>query len=506
MANLILAYDFGTSGVKAALVDFEGTLLGHEERGYPLISVATGYAEQEPEAYWEAVCEATKAVIKKVGVNKEDIIGMSFSTQGMGIIPIDKDGNVIYNNITWIDSRARKEADYINEKAGIHIYDASDVLPKMLWFKNNEPDVYEKTKYILDCTGFLNYKATGVFEVDYTGSAPYSIHEDVTEKQQRLFEIAGMDVNKFPPLIPCSGYVGNLTEQAAEELGVTTNVKVYMGVVDVTCAATGAGCCKEGDVHLYIGTSAWISAIIGKDYIKDVSTGIYQIPSVDLTKQIYGGCVQSAGLALNWTINNFYRVESEILSGKVFTFLEDGNIFDYINKEIDGVQPGSNGILASPWLMGERCPIMDEKTKGVFIGATNLNDRRDFVNAMMECICYSLRMQVEYYTQDTGKTPAKIGAIGGGALSNHWMQMMADVLKVPVYRPENCRHSGAIGSAAIVCVGMGIYKPDEIDKFVQIAETFIPNEENMVLYDKYYKIWKEIYPSLKGIFEKLSEI
>jgi xylulokinase len=160
--------------------------------------------------------------------------------------------------------------------------------------------------------------------------------------------------------------------------------------------------------------------------------------------------------------------------------------------------------MASPWLMGERCPIMDEKAKGVFIGITNRSDRKELVNAMMECICYSLRMQVDYYTHDTGKVPAKVGAIGGGALSDHWMQMMADVLNLPVYRPRNCRHSGAIGTAAIVCVGMGLFKPDEIDRFVQIEDTFEPNPETAAIYGRLYETWKKIYPALKDIFTELN--
>ncbi len=139
MKEYILAYDFGTSGVKAALVDFEGTLLGYEEVGYPLISEAVGYAEQDPVQYWDAVCKATRTVIEKVGVAGEDVVGMSFGTQGMGIIPVDEEGNVLYNNITWVDSRAREQADRMNAKAGENIIDASDVLPKVMWLKQYRP-------------------------------------------------------------------------------------------------------------------------------------------------------------------------------------------------------------------------------------------------------------------------------------------------------------------------------------------------------------------------------
>ncbi len=497
MSEYILAYDFGTSGVKAALVDFEGTLLGYEEEGYPLISEAVGYAEQDPDQYWDAVCKATKAVLAKVGVPGEEVVGMSFGTQGMGIIPVDEDGNVLYNNITWVDSRAREQADRMNAKAGENIIDASDVLPKIMWHKQYRPEVYDKAKYILGCTGYLNMKATGKMTTDYTdGQGLYANDEAVEKMFYGMYDLAELDTAKVPPLIPTGGYVGNLTEQAAEELGVTTKVEVYMGAVDVTVAAVGAACCKEGDVHLYLGTSGWITAMIGPHYLANTCTGIYQLPGLDINNLIYGGCVQSACLAFNWTIDNFYRKEKEELGG---------GVFDLIEKDLENIPPGSNGIIASPWLMGERCPIMDEKTKGVFIGVSNLTDRADLVNAMQESIGYSLRMQMDYYKNDTGKWPEKIGSIGGGSLSDHWMQMMADIMGTPVYRPANCRHSGAIGAAAIVAVGMGRVGVNEVDQFVQVERTFEPDPERVAIYNEKYETWKKLYPALKDLFAEMAD-
>lgn len=144
----ILAYDFGTSGVKAALVDLEGRMIGSKESGYPLIYTEEGYVEQEPTAYWKAVCEATRDVVESTGIGKETVTGMSFSTQGLGIIPLGKGGTILYNNISWVDSRARAQADEINAKLGRPEFDAADVLPKYLWIKQNMPKLYEKTAYL----------------------------------------------------------------------------------------------------------------------------------------------------------------------------------------------------------------------------------------------------------------------------------------------------------------------------------------------------------------------
>lgn len=496
----IMAYDFGTSGVKAALVTLEGTLLGCEEQGYPLLTGENDFVEQEPEEYWRAVCTATRAVLEKTGIAKECVVGMSFGTQGLGIIPIDSQGNVLHNNISWVDSRARKQADEINEKLGEKEFGSADVIPKYLWIKQNMPELYEKTAFFLDCTGYLNLRATGKVCIDYSGKAPYHVNEDVVAHRKKWYEVSGLDVSKCPPLIPCTGFVGNLTVQAAEELGLSTRVEVYMGVVDVTCAAIGAGCCKEGDAHVYLGTSGWLTVLIGRERLRKTGTGIWQLLSFDPSKQIYGGCTQSACMALNWAIQQFYHLEKILCEDHKMNYFHRGDIFELINQEVEMVPPGSNGLLATTWLMGEGCPIQDEKAKLSFVGASTIHDRRHFVRAVMEAVCYSLRMEVEYYTQDTGKVLQKVGAIGGGAQSDPWLQMMADILQLPVYRPCHCRHSGAIGSAAIVCVGKGIYKMDEIDRFVQVEKTFYPRKEAANLYDRMYEIWNKLYPGLRDIF------
>lgn len=501
--NYILAFDLGTSGVKAALVDFDGNLLAHEGRSYPLITGVNGFAEQDPEDYWRAACEATKAVIAKAGITGDAVVGMSFSTQGIGIIPIDKDGNVLNRNISWIDSRARKQADEINATLGSEDFQPTDAVPKYLWIKQNMPELYEKTAYFLDCTGYLNLMSTGRIFIDYSGKAPYHVDPAVAARRMEQFVAAGIDTTKYPPLLPCTNLVGTLTERAAEQLGLTTKVSVYMGVVDVACAALGAGCCKDGDAHIYLGTSGWLTVIVPYPRLASTGPGIWQLQSCDTTKLIYGGCIQSACMALNWAVDQFYHMEKILYDTRELDYIRDGHVLSLVNREIETAPAGSDGLLATPWLMGEGCPITDEKAKATFIGASTEHDRRHFLRAIMESLCYSVRMEVEYYRHDTGKELARLGIIGGGALSDQWVQMMADVIGLPVYRPKNCQHSGAIGSAAIVCVGMGAYKIDEIDKFVQVEKTFYPCKERVEIYDRLFHVWQKIYPALKEIYADL---
>lgn len=504
MADYLMAYDFGTSGTKAVLIDYEGNFIAASDCGYPLITPCFGYVEQDPDDYWEATCNVTRNVIKIAGIAKESVKGISFGTQGMGIIPVDKQGKVLYNNITWADSRAITQADKINSIIGEEAQNANDVVSKLLWLKENKPDIYKETKYFLDCTGYLVYKSTGIAAMELTNSGPYSLEPEWKAYKERLYSVAGIDLDKMPPLKICTEYVGNLTPESAEELGLTTNTTVFMGTGDVGAAAAGCGCCQEGDASIYLGSSAWLSVMRDKNRLKKTSTGIYQITSIDKDILIYGGCVQSACMTQNWAIQQFYGKESQMIKSGSPEYIKYKNIFSYIDDQISNVEPGSKNMIATPWLHGEHCPVLDEKARAVFLNVTSQHDRRHFINAILEGICYSLRWQTEYYTRDTGLMLSSVGAVGGGALSDHWMQMMSDIMNLPVYRTKNAMHAGAIGAAIAAGVGLGLYKCDQIKDHIGIDKTFYPRQENVTTYDRLYGIFKKVYPSLKDIFADLN--
>lgn len=504
MPDYIMAYDFGTSGTKAVLTDFEGNFIAADTCEYPLFSPQFGYAEQDPDDYWKATCAATRDVMRKACVAREAVKGISFGTQGMGIIPVDEEGNTLYNNITWVDSRAGKQAKKINSIMGADVQNANDVVSKLLWLKENKTEIYNKTKYFLDCTGYLVFKSTGIPVMELTNSGPYSFNPEKRAYKESIYSAAGIDLHKIPPLKTCTEYVGNLTEKAARELGLTTQAAVFMGTGDVAAAAAGCGCCQTGDAHIYLGSSAWLSVITDSYFLKNLSPGVYQISSIDKDRFIYGGCVQSAGMTLNWGIEQFYPSESRTAGGGPAEAVRHGDLYQYIDNEICEVKPGSENLIATPWIFGERCPVLDEKARAVFFNITNLHDRRHFIRAIMEGICYSLRGQMEYYTRDTGKAPASIGAVGGGALSDPWMQMTADIMKLPVYRPKNVRHAGAIGAAIAAGIGLGLYPADRIKELVSVEKTFYPHKEYAVTYDKLYGAFNRIYPAFKDLFAELN--
>ena len=499
----IAAYDFGTSGVKAVIVDYDGKLIASSERGYPLLCPAHGFAEQNPEDYWQAVCGATQEVVKTAGIPKENVMGLAFSTQGMGIIPVAADGSILSNNITWLDSRAGDQANRINKAIGEVYLNANDVVSKLLWIKENDPELYEKTTYFMDCTCFLNYKCTGEVYMELTRSSPHSLDAEELAHKHKLYAAAGVDLKKLPPLKTCTEFVGKLTSRAAEELGLTERAAVFMGTGDVPAAAAGAACSKLGDAHIYLGSSAWLTVLKDNIRVKNPCPGIYEMYSMNKEQMIYGGCVQSCCMTYEWAINQYYGAERKLLENGVLS--KDESIYQFIEDEIREIPAGSNGLIVTPWLHGEHCPVLDEHARGTCINITNQHDRRHILNAVLEGVAYSLRGQVEYYRKDCGKDIASVTAVGGGALRDHWLQIIADVIQIPVHRTTNVRHAGAMGAAVVAAVGLGLYALEDAGKFINIEKSFYPRQENAVVYDKMYRIFMELYPALKDIYTDLNQ-
>ena len=482
----IAAYDFGTSGVKAALVSEEGELLAVREKSYPLLKPRPLYVEQNPDDFWEAVCEVTHQAVADAKIDPSEVSGLSFSVQSVTFTPVAADGTILYNAISWLDGRAEKQAEEINERCGMPIVRSQDYQSRLLWFKENEPDLYDKTAAFLDCDGFLQWKSTGVMKVakDYPGIMKNhpAIQEyiDVTS--------ADIDPDKLPPMVQACEKYGVLDKKGASELGLCEGTPVFGGMVDVPAAAAGCGCVNNGDAHLYLGSSGWLSAMI--DDVYETSEGSYQLNSIEPGLMIYGGCTNSCCLMLNWAIDHFYAKEHEEMGGKVF---------DLINEEVAKVPAGSDGLIATPWLFGEQFPIADPFVRASFFNISENHTRAHFMKAVMECICYSLRGQVELYRKDTGKDLKEVGANGGGSLSDPWMQMMADVLQMPVNIPDEPRHSGAIGAAFAAAVGLGWCGFQDVKQFVKTKKTFTPDPELAELYDKRYDTFMKFYESVKTL-------
>lgn len=487
----IAAYDFGTSGVKLAFVGARGEVLAVQEKAYPLYRPQPQYAEQSPDEFWDAVCSVTRKAIQDSGLDPSLVKGVSFSVQAVTIIPVDRDGRVLHNAISWLDGRAEKQAEEINQKCGSELVRAQDYQARLLWIKQNMPELYHKTAFFLDCDGFLQYKATGVMAVspDYEGVLAYH----PTYQKYLEATLSDIDPQKLPPMVAACARYGELSAQGAADLGLVEGTPVFGGMIDVAAAAAGCGCVKPGDAHIYLGSSAWLSVITDRMY--EASPGAYQINSILPDLWIYGGCTNSCCLMQNWGIEVFYKREHQELGS---------GIFDFIAEELAAVPDGCDGLCACPWLFGEQFPIADASIRAIFFNIKQEHTRAHFFKAILESICFSLRGQLDAYRADTGLDIPSIRANGGGAQSPAWMQIMADVLDMPVVIPENVRHSGAIGAAAAAAIGLGWYDAADVVRCLKAEKIFYPNPANKSLYDSKYHCFKQLYLVTKNLYKELN--
>lgn len=486
----IIAYDLGTSGVKVALIDLHGHFLCDETENYSLLTPHPGWAEQNPMEYWEGVCSGTKRVLQKSGCRPEDAQGVVFGTQWKGIIPIDANGNVLHNSIIWLDARAQQQSERLNAHFQKDIFCAADYWPKLLWFRENHADLYERADIIFEANSFLKWKATGEAWVDTSNHFIRSLDEQMQDFYLEYLHFCRMDIDKFPPLAIPSDMVGHITDAAAAEMGLVPGVPVFAGCTDVLAIAIGAGSTQLGGMHAYFGSSGWLG--LTKAHTFDLCVSPF-----DKTRDItMCASMQAIGLSLNWTLSRLYQKEMEELGG---------GIFDFLTEELEDIPPGCEGVLATPWFYGERPPNFSELARGNFLNLNSCHTRKHMVKAMMEGVCYTLKMNVEAYWTVHGAKPAYINAVGGGACSPIWMQALADILEVPINVPRNPRHAGAVGTAYCALIGLGYCSSfEDAATQIEIAHSFQPRPDAMSVYRAAYPVFKGLYTTLEPLFAKMN--
>jgi xylulokinase len=501
-SRYVIAHDVGTSSVKTALINDQGQVIADATTPYGFSYPNPGWVEQDPEDYWNGSVSNTRKIISESGVKGEDVIGIVFSTQAMGIIPVDRGGNVLRPNITWVDGRAEEQAKWLMRLAGgpgifkkiigIEIT-GKDVIPKLRWLKQNEPDIYNKTYKFLDVNGYLKFRATGKMVTEWTGASSYSFNLKKKDWDYIIFKIAGIDTGKLPPLVRSTDITGTLTPEASAELGLPESTPVFGGCDDTQSAAIGSGANGEGEAHIYLGTSAW-AGITTKKHLKHKS-GAVCIQSADPGMNFLVGITESAGSNLEWAIEKFYKYEKNDPAVK--------NIYEFLDNETKGIPPGSEHLIVTPWLLGERCPVSTTTTRGTVFNLGLEHTRGHMINALLEGIGYNLRWIFDNYKKDFGYAPDTIRAIGGGSVNSKWMQGIADITGKTVETLTLPTMSGALGAAAIVFVGTGIL-PDfrSVNRFIEVKNTFHHDKENKEIYDELFETYKDIYHNLKKTYIK----
>ncbi len=505
MAKYIIAHDVGTSLNKAVLVDMEGQVHGKCSEPYKVHYPKADWAEQEPEDWWNAVTRTTKLLLEESGVSTSDILCVTFSTQMLGIVPIDSEGIPLRRAIIWLDNRACRQAQIMMRKfidarifallAGAALC-GKDGIPKLLWLKAEEPDIYHKMRCFLDVNGYLVYRSTGNMVMEWTGASVFGIDLKKKTWLKGIFRYVGLDPEKLPPLVRPIDQVGVLSRAASSEFGLLEGTPVMAGAGDAPCAAVGSGAVGEGEGHVYLGTSGWVAVVT--EHTPRGKCGAATIHSADPDKAFLFAETETAGACLQWMGDELYASE------KMDPQIPD--VYAFMDERIADVPPGSNYLIFTPWMCGERAPIGDCNVRSSFLNLSAGHTRENMLRAVYEGVAYNIRWIVEIVDRQFKFPLPRLRVVGGGARSAPWMQILADVTQRTVEAVRNPQEAGAVGAALVAAVGLGIYPSFESLKSVVKVEMLLePQEENREIYDSLFHSYQDAYGSLKGFYRRLNE-
>lgn len=501
----VIAHDVGTGGSKACVTDSRGKILASSFKPYPTSYPKENWAEQNPDDWWEAITQSTREVLREVGIGSEEVGGVVFASQMIGVLPVDSSGSPLRQAIIWLDGRAEEQAQRIVRRFTKTILLAvaggvptgKDVIPKLLWLKENEPDVYDATYKFLDVTSYLVYRCSGEYAYDYCAASGTGMFDFKKEKWDELmFKLFKLDCEKMPEVRPSFDCVGSLKEDAANEMGLRSGIPVFCGTGDVPSAAIGSGAVLDGEGHLYIGSSGWVAATMPKA-LNDGRRGIVSIASAEPSKYLLLAEMESAGACFKWLADELGPIISEGIS-------KDG-IYPYLDEIASKSPPGSNGLIFCPWMYGERSPIPDTTVRGGFINLSLDNKLEDVVRSVLEGVALHARWMVDSLAKCGFQTDS-LRVIGGGAKSDLWVQILADVLGKDIERVAEPQESGARGAALIAYVGLGVYEDiPSLREVVEVSGVFKPHKEHREIYDGAYVTIKEIYAKLKELYARINK-
>lgn len=498
----VLAFDVGTSGCKAALVNEEGKLQGTDFEPYPTHYPRALWAEQNPEDWWQAVCVTTRRLLDQQQVSPSQISGIAFSTQMVNLLPVDKEGNPLRPCISWLDGRAEEEAEQVMRKVGGRAIFAAlvgvaitgkDVLPKYLWLKKNEPHIYQQAAALMDCSGYLLARTTGRLVAEWTVSSVTGVFNLKSKTwDTTLMRFLGLDTSKFPELVLPFAQVGGLTRRAAQEMGLLEGTPVFGGAGDAMTAAVGSGAVGEGEGHLCLGTSGFVGIVTRKRVVG--KRGIPTIQFADPQMLLLIAETETAGACLKWAAREFFQREA------------DGETFARMDREVSRIEAGSARLLFTPWMYGERTPIADERLRAAFINLGANHSYAHLLRAVYEGVGYNMRWIVDNIEELYGFRPDPLRTMGGGAKGLPWVQIVADITGRTLECVAEPQQTTALGAAYLAMVGLKwLPSIEAVKKLVQVTHTVRPQESTRPIYDELYAVFKQIYPQLKGIYHRLNQ-
>ncbi|MBE6770969.1 MAG: xylulokinase [Ruminococcaceae bacterium] len=509
MMKYVIGIDLGTSATKTVLFDETGKITASESYDYPMYQPHNGWAEQNPEDWYNAAITTLNSVVSKSGVNKKDIVSLGISGQMHGLVMLDEGCNVLRPSILWCDQRTAKECEQLTEMLGRDTLIKITANPaltgftasKILWVKNNEPEIFDKCRHILLPKDYLRFRLTGEFATEVSDASGMQLLDVPNRKwSDVMINTLGIKEEYLAKVYESPEITGYINEDTAEKTGLSTKTTVVGGAGDNAAAAVGMGVVTEGKAFTTIGTSGVVFAHTDNPIIDPegrVHTFCCAVPNAWHVM----GVTQGAGLSLQWFKNNFCYEEKQQAKD------ENKDVYQITDEKAKNIPIGCDKLIYLPYLMGERTPHLDPDCRGVFFGLSAMHTKSHLIRAVMEGVTYSL-YDCLLVLKEMNIAPLSMLLCGGGSKSKLWKSMICNTFAMPVETSKSSE-APALGVAILAAVGAGIY-PDVktacLNMVPSDSNITEPVETDTKLYRSYHKIYASLYASLKENYKALANM
>lgn len=504
----ILAHDLGTTGNKATLFDSTGSLLGSSYKTYETHYFGVNCVEQNPNDWWKAVCDSTQELLATAKISPDDVACVAFSGHMMGCLPVDKKGNPLRNSIIWVDARSVKQAQSLLDKIGDeegyritgHRLSPNYSAAKIMWVKDNEPQVFRETHKFLHTKDYIIYRLTGRFVTDYSDASGMNLFDlKKRDWSEEILQAAGIPEEMLPEPHPSTYVAGEVTEAASQATGLRKGIPVVIGGGDGPCAAVGAGVVKEGSAYNYFGSASWI-ALATKKPLYDPKMCTFTFYHLDPDMFMPAGATHCGGVCYEWFKDSICKMEEQAAE-KIGI-----DIYKIMELKADLVEPGADKLFFLPYIRGERCPYHNPNARGVFLGLNPNHKKEHFIRAALEGVVFNLRIILDSF-QKQGATIEEMRVIGGGARSKMWRKIMANIYNKRILRTFLLQEATSLGAAIAGGVGVGMFKDFSVaEKIVRIVDIDSPQPEVSGRYEKLYPIFKDAYERLVPVYERIASV
>lgn len=520
-ARLVLAVDLGTSGCKCALVSLDGTVQAWAFRAVTL-HVQGALAEQEPQDWWKAFLDSAGEILGADAGLRSRVVAVCCSTQTEGTVCVDRNGQAIGRALTWLDARgaaamARRVRGrglsiegygplklwrWLRLTGGAPSLSGRDSAGHMVYLRDEEPERYERTHKFLNVLDYMNLRLSGRFCATQDSAVtawvtdnrnPHQIHYDAG-----LIRLLGIDAAKLPELVHSTDVLGPLLPEVVQALGLDPQTVVVAGAVDNSAVAVGAAV-NDFETHLYLGTSSWLGAHV--PFMKtDVRHKIAAIPCAIDGRYLAMALQSTAGANLSFLRDRILYHPDELASDE-----EHPAVYEALNRIAARVPPGARGLIYTPWLLGERTPVDDPRLRAGLLNMSLEHTREDIFRAFLEGVALNTRWMLEPFARLLGRNPGTITAVGGGAQSDVWCQIMADVTGQSIRQTENPIQTNAIGATFIAGVGMGALSFADLAHLRRTRAVYEPASALRRLHDDQFETFKEVRTRLAPLYHRLNQ-